>query len=213
MQALNLLPKLWAPFLVTIELTVSAAILSYFGGLLLVPLIRSRFFVIRTAVKSYIELLRYTPLLVQIYLIYFGLPFLGIFISGFLSGLLAIAMQHAAFFAVIFNSGVEAVPRSQWQAGRAIGMRQWQIWVYVILPQAVRKMIAPIGNQTVVLALDTSLLAAVGVVELTLASKMIVERSAATIDVFLAVAVVYLALTTSIGLLQRGLEKWCRARG
>lgn len=202
----TLLPELSQAFWITIEAAVLAAVLAFIGGLLLVPLLRSRRPVLRRITTAYIEILRYTPLLVQIYLLYFGLPILDIMLSGLACGVVALALQHAAFFAIVFRSGVDSVPQSQWLAARAIGLRPHQVWLQIVLPQAIRSVIAPLGNQFVLLAKDTSLLAAVGVAELTLTSKMIVERSAATLDVFVAVGILYLVITTSIGLVARSFE-------
>jgi polar amino acid transport system permease protein len=156
--------------------------------------------------------MRNTPLLVQMFLIYFGLPMFGIVLSGFLSGMLAIALQHGAFLAEIYRGAIEAVPQGQWQAARAIGMRRWQVMQKVILPQAFFKILAPLGNQMVLLVKDTSLVAAIGVVDLTLTGKMIIERSAATFEIFLTIAAIYLVLTSLVGGVTRAIEQRVAAR-
>jgi His/Glu/Gln/Arg/opine family amino acid ABC transporter permease subunit len=203
---LILLPELFQAFWITVNAALASSAMAALGGLLLLIPLRSQVPIFKRLATSYIELLRYTPLLVQIYLLYFGLPLLGVVFSGLACGVIALTLQHAAFFAVVLRSGVDSVKQGQWLAAQAIGLRPTQIWLKVVLPQAIRSVIPPLGNQFVLLAKDTSLLSAVGVAELTLASKMIVERSAATLDVFVAVGLLYLVLTTAIGLIARALE-------
>lgn len=202
----RLLPELAHAFWLTLAAALAASALAFIGGLLLLAPLRAGNRTLRGLAVGYIELLRYTPLLVQIYLLYFGLPLLGLVLSGFACGIVALTLQHAAFFAVVFRSGVDSVPSGQWFAARSIGLRPRQVWLRVVLPQALRSVIPPLGSQFVLLAKDTSLLSAVGVAELTLTSKMIVERSAAAIDVFIAVGLMYLMLTTAIGLVARAAE-------
>ena len=144
---------------------LAIALIVLFGLALIFPL-RARHPAVRGVAVGYIELLRYTPLLVQIYLFYFGLPLVGLVLSGFACGVLALTLQHAAFFSVVFRGGIDSVPSGQWHAARSVGLRPHQIWLRVVLPQALSKVIPPLGNQFVLLAKDTSLLSAVGVADL-----------------------------------------------
>lgn len=151
------------------------------------------------AAAAYIEVMRNTPLLIQMYLIYFGLPLFNIFLSGFACGVLAITLQHGAFLAEVLRGGVESVSARQWEAARAIGMRNRQAFRLVVLPQAVVKVVPPICNQLIVLVKDTSLVSAIGVMEVTLSAKVIIERTGASYEVFVAVALFYLVMTTILG--------------
>ncbi|MGO8867501.1 MAG: amino acid ABC transporter permease [Alphaproteobacteria bacterium] len=151
------------------------------------------------AAAAYIEVMRNTPLLIQMYLIYFGLPLFNIFLSGFACGVLAITLQHGAFLAEVLRGGVESVSARQWEAARAIGMRNRQAFRLVVLPQAVVKVVPPICNQLIVLVKDTSLVSAIGVMEVTLSAKVIIERTGASYEVFVAVALFYLVMTTALG--------------
>src|SRR3546814_16716086 len=103
--------------------------------------------------------MRYTPLLIQIVLLYFGLPLIGIMFSGLACGVLALMLQHGAFLAEVFRGAILAVPEGQWQGGRSIGLRRMQIVTSIILPQALPKPLAQLGNQLVFLAKETTLLA------------------------------------------------------
>lgn len=206
------LPEFANGLLTTLQIGFLAMILALIWGLVLVVPRRSKILLFRIAARFYIELMRNTPLLVQMFLIYFGLPMFGIVLSGFLSGMVAIALQHGAFLAETYRGAIEAVPEGQWQAARAIGMRRWQVMQKVILPQAFFKILAPLGNQMVLLVKDTSLVAAIGVVDLTLTGKMIIERSAATFEIFLTIAAIYLLLTSLVGGVTRAIEQRVAAR-
>jgi polar amino acid transport system permease protein len=206
------LPAFADGLLTTLQIGFLAMVLALIWGLVLVVPRRSEMLLLRLPARFYIELMRNTPLLVQMFLIYFGLPMFGVVLSGFLSGMVAIALQHGAFLAEIYRGAIEAVPQGQWQAARAIGMRRWQVMQKVILPQAFYKILAPLGNQMVLLVKDTSLVAAIGVVDLTLTGKMIIERSAATFEIFITIAVIYLVLTSLVGSVTRAIEHRVSAR-
>jgi len=203
-------------FMDALELTVG---IGFFGmalaviwGLALIgPRMSSRSW-IRTPVIAYIELVRNTPLLLQVYVVYFGLPIFGILISGFFCGVIGLASQHGAFLAEIYRGGIEAVSKHQREAGKALGMTQLQSMRLVILPQALIKIAPLMSNQLVLLIKDTAVVSAIGVMELTLAAKVTIERSAATMEVFVLIAILYLILTSSLGLVARGLETWQRKR-
>ena len=203
-------------FMDALELTVG---IGFFGmalaviwGLVLIgPRMSSRSW-IRTPVIAYIELVRNTPLLLQVYVVYFGLPIFGILISGFFCGVIGLASQHGAFLAEIYRGGIEAVSKHQREAGKALGMTQLQSMRLVILPQALIKIAPSMSNQLILLLKDTAVVSAIGVMELTLAAKVTIERSAATMEVFVLIAILYLILTSSLGLVARGLETWQRKR-
>ena len=196
---LGQMPKLFAGFAVTLTVAVAAIPLALaLGVLLLAPRLSGRRLT-SGAVQAYIEVMRGTPLLLQIYLIYFGLPLIGLFPSEFTCGVVGIALQHGAFLCELYRGAIESVSQRQWEAGRAIGMTRLAVFRYAILPQALIKVLGPLGNQLIVLIKDTSLVSAIGVMELTLTGKMVIERSAASFEIFVAVALFYLIVTAAVG--------------
>jgi polar amino acid transport system permease protein len=199
-------PKLVAGFLITVGISAAAIPLALALGLVLLVPRMARNRAARGAAVGYIDLMRNTPLLVQIYLIYFGLPVLGFFPSEFTCGVAGIALQHAAFFVETYRAGIESVGERQRDAARAIGMGRFKAFRVVILPQALIRILGPLGNQLIVLIKDTSLVSAIGVAELTLTGKVIIERSAASVEIFVAVALFYLVLTTLVGAALRLVE-------
>lgn len=199
-------PKLFAGFLITLGIAAAAIPLALVLGLLLLAPRMSRSRVARGAAIGYIDLMRNTPLLVQIYLIYFGLPVLGFYPSEFTCGVVGIALQHGAFLVETYRAGIESISVRQWDAAKAIGMGRFKAFRIAILPQALIRILGPLGNQLIVLVKDTSLVSAIGVAELTMTGKIIIERSAASVEIFVAVALFYLVLTTILGALFRVVE-------
>ncbi|MFT3816225.1 MAG: amino acid ABC transporter permease [Rubrivivax sp.] len=200
------LPEFTDGFLVTLALVgmcLPAALV--LGMLLVLARISSRALVWMPS-YAVIEFLRNVPTFLLILVVYYGAPLLGSRLDGLYCGAIAIAVQHTAYLAEVFRGGVSAVPKTQWDAGRAIGLMPAGVFFRVVLPQAVLKVVPAIGNQVVVLIKDTSLVAGIGVVDLTLTGKLVMERTAASYEVFGVVALFYLVLTTLAGGLFRWLE-------
>jgi His/Glu/Gln/Arg/opine family amino acid ABC transporter permease subunit len=195
----GLLPKLVAGFAITLAIATAAMPLALvFGLLLLLPRLENSA-VLVAPIAAFIEVMRNTPLLLQIYLIYFGLPLLGFYPSEFTCGVLGIAVQHGCFLTEIYRGAIESVSRRQWDAACGIGMGRLKAFRHVILPQALLRILGPLGNQLIILIKDTSLVSAIGVMELTMTGKMAIERSAASAEVFIAIALFYLVLTSGVG--------------
>jgi His/Glu/Gln/Arg/opine family amino acid ABC transporter permease subunit len=206
------LPRFWVGFQLTLAIAFVSMIGAVIWGLLLVgPRMSGRPLIV-VPLMSYIELVRNTPLILHIYLSYFGLPLIGLPLSAFMCGVIAIASQHGAFLCEIYRAGIQAISKQQWEAAFALGMSRNKAMRQVILPQALMKVVPPIGNQLVILIKDTSLVSAIGIMELTLSGKMVIERSGASFEVFLFIAAVYLLLTSSFGGALRLAENRIRAR-
>ena len=206
------LPRFWNGFQLTIAIAATSMMGALIWALMLVGPRMSSVKAIVWPLMVYVEFVRNTPLLLQIYLSYFGLPLLGLPLSAFLCGVIAIASQHGAFLCEIFRAGIEAVSKQQWEGALALGMTKKKAKYNVILPQAFLNVVPPIGNQLVILIKDTSLVSAIGIIELTLSGKMVIERSGASFEVFLFIAVIYLFLTTVFGLILRFTEIYLRKR-
>jgi His/Glu/Gln/Arg/opine family amino acid ABC transporter permease subunit len=208
----GLFPKLLEGFTVTLRVGLASMALALVLSVLLLGPRLSKNRLIRLPTEAYIELMRNTPLLLQIYLIYFGLPLLGFFPSEFVCGVVGIALQHAAFLVEILRGGIESISQRQWEAARAIGMRRLAAVRYVILPQTFLRVLGPLGNQLIILVKDTSLVSAIGVMELTMVGKVSIERSAVSIEIFVAIAAFYLVLTSVLGGALRIAERHTAAR-
>jgi His/Glu/Gln/Arg/opine family amino acid ABC transporter permease subunit len=205
-------PKLVAGFLVMLTVAAMAIPLAMALGLALLWPLLAKSKLLAAPALVYIEVMRDTPLLLQIYLLYFGLPLIGFYPSELACGVVGIALQHAAFLAETYRGAIESVGPRQWEAAHAMGMRRFTAFRQVILPQALVKILGPLGNQLIVIIKDTSLVSAIGVMELTLTGKVIIERSAASFEIFIAIALFYLATTTLLGTAFRLLERHYAAR-
>lgn len=198
------LPEFLDGFLVTLAIVAMCLPVALVLGMVLVLPRMSGKALVWMPSYAVIEFLRNVPTFMLILVVYYGAPLLGSRLDGIYCGAIAIAIQHTAYLAEVFRGGVGSVPETQWDAGRAIGLGPVGVFFRVVLPQAVLKVVPAIGNQVVLLIKDTSLVAGIGVVDLTLTGKLIMERTAASYEVFIVAAVFYLVLTT----LASGLFRW-----
>ncbi|MEJ1978662.1 MAG: amino acid ABC transporter permease [Acetobacteraceae bacterium] len=201
------LPVLLAGLRVTIELSLLAAVLSAFWA---VPIVLARLSPLRALsvpAVSYIQIVRNTPVLVQMYFFYFGFAMAGLRLSGFAAGLLALVLQNAGYITEIYRAGITAVGERQREAGLALGMRPLEAFRIVVFPQALRLVIAPLTNQFVVIIKDTALVSTLSVAEMTFNARLLVDRTAAAYEVFATLAVLYLAVT-GVAALAMGVIEW-----
>jgi polar amino acid transport system permease protein len=201
------LPLFWRGLVVTVELSLLAIGLALVWGLLVAFARMSSRWPLRTAAAAYIELVRDTPVLVQMYFIYFGFSMAGFGLTGFVSGLLALSLQNGGYIAEIYRAGIESVSLKQVEGGKALGMSYWDVMSLVVLPQALVRalvrVIPSLANQFIVIIKDTSLVSAIAVAELTQIGKLLTERTAASYEVFLTIAVLYLVMTGIVSGLSR----------
>ena len=191
------------------EITVRLAVLTFLICLvwgLLVALARLTHGPLGWIAGGYIQAVRNTPLLIQLYIIYFGFSLGGFPLSGFMSGLLALCIQNGAYVAEIYRGGLQSVSQRQYEAGRALGMRRWTLYTTVIMPQVMARVIPPMTNQAISIIKDTSQVAAIAVMEMMKVAEVWVESSANTYDVFAGVAIIYLVLTSIAGLIGKAAE-------
>ena len=156
---------------------------------------------LRALAWAYVQFIRGTPLLVQIFLIYFGLPALGVNVPAFWSGVIALGLNSGGFQAEIVRAGIESIDRGQTEAARSIGMSAFQTLLLILVPQTIRRVIPPLTNELITLTKSSSLLSAIAVLELTHAGQAIIARTFAPFEIYAAVAVIYLLL---IAVLSRG---------
>jgi His/Glu/Gln/Arg/opine family amino acid ABC transporter permease subunit len=201
------LPMFGKGLVVTVELSLLAILFAMVWGLVVAfgRMARARW--LRTVASAYIEMVRDTPVLVQMYFIYFGFSMAGFGMSGFISGLLALSLQNGGYIAEIYRAGIESISVKQVEGGKALGMSRWDVMSIVVLPQALVRVIPPLANQFIVVIKDTSLVSAIAVADLTQIGKLLTERSAASYEVFLTIAVLYLMMTGLVSGLSRLAER------
>ncbi|SCM78412.1 glutamine transporter subunit; membrane component of ABC superfamily [uncultured Sporomusa sp.] len=156
----------------------------------------------------YVDFIRGTPLLVQIFLIYFALPLLvGQRIDPFIAAITACSVNSGAYVAEIFRSGIQSIDKGQMEAGRSLGMTWAQTMRYIILPQAFKRIIPPLGNEFIAMLKDSSLVSVIGFEELTRRGQLIIARTYGSFEIWLTVAFIYLIMTFTISRLVDYLER------
>ena len=176
------------------------------GGLLGLASL-SRIAPVRWAVRGYVDFIRGTPLLIQIFLVYFALPVIGLNLPEFWAGVLALGLNAAGFIAEIVRAGVGAVERGQAEAARAIGMRHRQILWYILLPQSLRTVVPPATNELITLVKGSALLSVISVYELTRAGQAIIAVHFAPFEIFLLIALYYYLTISVLAWFSRWLER------
>ena len=174
---------------------------------LMVALARiSDFAVLRWLAFAYVSIFRGTPLLVQILLLYFGLPYYGIVLDPVPAALLALTLFSASYLSENFRSGIIAVDRGQWEAAQSLGMGYWKTMVRVILPQGLRIAIPSVGSRLIALIKDTSLASTITVVELTRVADQVGAATFRYMEMFLMVGFIYWLINQILTIIQTILE-------
>ncbi len=199
-------PLFWKGWLLSLGLSVGALVLSVLIGLAAALAQRSRVIVLRYLARIYVELVRGTPLLVQI-LIWWYVVFASMQ-NGFRVGIgmLALAFFSGAYLSEIFRAGIEGIGKSQRESARAIGLTTTQTYRYVIFPQALRQVLPPLAGQFASLIKDSSLLSIIGITEMTQTAQNVNAITYSSLEAFLPLAAGYLILTLPISLWTRSLE-------
>jgi len=195
----------------TIWITIFGLIIGFFLGALsgLAKTSRNRFF--QKLAGFYIESIRGTPLMVQVLFLYFGLPLvLGMRVPPLFAGIVAIGLNSGAYIAEIVRGAIQSIDKGQTEAARSIGLTRIQSMLFVIWPQAFKRMIPPLGNQFIISLKDTSLLVVIGVGELTRQGQEIIAYNFRAFEVWLTVAIMYLVLTMTIAKLLNYFESRMR---
>jgi polar amino acid transport system permease protein len=200
-------PFLLTGALVTAALTVAALLGGFVGGLLVALLRSSKHLAAARTAQAYIWFFRGTPLLIQMVMIYSGLPQLGIKFSVITSVLVALILNEAAYMSEIIRGGFLAIPAGQNDAAKALGLSRLQAFAKVLLPQAVRIILPAIGNSVNGLLKATSIASVISMEELMRRSEMVMQVKFDVLEVFAAAAVDYLVLTTLWDQVQRRLER------
>ena len=175
-------------------------------GLALSLMRMSKLRILRGLGSLYVNVVRGTPLFLQIYIAFFGLPLAGISIPPFVLGFIVLAMNSAAYMCEIFRAGIQSIPKGQTEASRSLGMNGAQTMLFVIIPQTVRRVIPTLTSEFILLYKDTSMLAAVGVMEMVYDAKMIVANTG-SITPYIVAACFYLVITLPLAKLVGNLER------
>jgi polar amino acid transport system permease protein len=207
----SILPIILIGLTVTLKAAAAGFAIALVLGLAFALLRRSRVKVISWATAFVVEFLRDTPLLVQLFFLYYVLPDFGIVLPAFLTGALALGLQYAAYTSEVYRGGIEAVHHGQWEAATALNMTRMQTYYDIILPQAIPRIVPAMGNYLVAMIKETPVLSVVTVLEMMGLANMIGERTFEYLVPLTLVGLIFLLLTLicSAGLhrLQKALPK------
>ncbi|KKP26524.1 MAG: Ectoine/hydroxyectoine ABC transporter, permease protein EhuC [candidate division TM6 bacterium GW2011_GWE2_31_21] len=193
--------------LVSIRIAGIACLIGLIGGTVLALVQTGSNKFLRVLVTLYITLIRGTPMLVQIMIVFFILPQLGINFSAFWSAVLAIGMNSSAYLSQIIKAGILSIGKGQWEAAQVLGFNKAQTMKFIILPQALRVIIPALGNEFITLLKDSSLASTIGVVELVKEGSLIISKTYKVIPVYCLVTIIYLIMTTILSVALVRFEK------
>jgi polar amino acid transport system permease protein len=209
--ALSILPILGIGLIVTLEATATGFVIALALGLVLALLRRSRLRVISWPTAGIIEFIRDTPLLVQLFFLYYVLPIYGIVLPAFLTGAIALGLQYSAYTSEVYRAGLEAVPRGQWEAAVALNMSRARAYRDIIVPQAIPRIVPALGNYLVSMLKETPVLSVVTVVDMVNLANLIGDRTFEYLVPLSLVGLIFLVLTllcsAGIHMLERALPK------
>ena len=202
------LPMLLVGAGVTIEITAVSVAIGFLIGLFVGIARICQVKILRIIATIYADCIRGTPLLVQIFLIYFALPIVtGQRVEPFVAAVAACGINSGAYVSEIFRAGIQAIDVGQMEAGRSLGLSWWQTMYYVILPQAVRNILPSLGNEFIAMLKDSSLVSVIGFEELTRRGQLIIAQTYGSFEIWTTVAILYLIMTLAISRVVAWLEK------
>lgn len=197
-----LLGALW-----TIAITLSAAVISFFGGIILAVIALYSPWIIRLPFRAFAFIFMGTPLLLQLFLIYFGLIQIGIDLPAFVAGVIGLGLHFAVYNSDIIQAGILAVDTGQHEGARTLGLSKGQTIRKIIVPQAVRDVVPPIGNNMIALLKDSALVSVIGVGELVLASQLAISQTYRAFEFYIAAAVCYYVINLCLEFGLRRIER------
>ncbi len=204
------LPLLLRGAVVTVEISVLAMLLAVVAGLIVVLVRLYAMAPLQWLAKAYVEVIRGTPLLIQLFLIYYGLPQIGIGLNAFFAAIIGLGLNYAANEAENYRAGIQAIPHGQIEASQALGMTRWQSLRHIVLPQALRLVIPPVTNDFIAMFKDSSIVSVITMVELTKVYGMLAMSTYDYIGLGLMTAGIYFALSYPASLFANWLERRLR---
>ena len=205
---LDSFPKILLPGLaMTIPLTVISFTIALGIAVVVAMVQHAKLPVLTQLCRAYIWIFRGTPLLVQLFVVFYGLPKVGVLIDPFPAAVIVFSLNEGAYSAETVRAAMEAVPAGQFEAGQCVGMSYFQIMRRIVLPQAMRTAFPPLSNSLIAMVKDTSLAANITVTEMFMATQRIVARTYEPLLLYLEVGLVYLLFSTVLTFVQRAGEK------
>ena len=208
---LEILPILAKASIVTIEATVVSFVIALVLGLVL-ALLRTSGSVVGWLASAFVEFIRSTPLLIQIFFLFFVLPRAGVVLDAYMAGVIALSIHYGCYCSEVYRAGLEAVPRGQWEACTALNLSTWNTFKNIILPQAIPPIVPALGNYLVALFKDTPLLSAIAVLELVQTAKSLGSENFRYTEPMTIVGLIFLVMSLVSAMGIRWLERHLNRR-
>jgi His/Glu/Gln/Arg/opine family amino acid ABC transporter permease subunit len=192
---------------VTLELSFFGVLFGTLLGVIMALMRISRIWPIKFVASAYIELIRGTPMLVQILIIHYGLTVVGVNLPAFMSGVVALTMNSSAYMAEVFRAGIQAIDKGQTEASRSLGMTNGMTLRYIILPQAFRNMLPAIGNEFIIIIKDSSLVSMIGIAEIIYTARTVQGVTFQPLAPLLVAAGLYFIITFTLANILSWLER------
>ncbi|HET6259564.1 ectoine/hydroxyectoine ABC transporter permease subunit EhuD [Pseudonocardia sp.] len=204
--AFAILPSLLEGLGLTVLATVLGSVVAMILGLLLAVL-RQGPPLLSVAVRGFVEFVRSTPLLVQIFFLYFVLPQFGIVLSALTVGVIALGVHYACYASEVYRAGIEAVPRGQWEAATALSLPRSRVWTGVVLPQAIPRVVPALGNYVISMFKEVPLLTAIGLLDVVGRAQQAGDTYFRYVEPYTIAGLLFLLLSYPASLLVRRLER------
>lgn len=204
--AFSIVPQILSALKITISATFVGFLIAMIGGLVFAFSRRSKFKPLSLLAGGIVEFIRSTPLLIQLYFLFYVLPLYGLDMNAFTAGVLGLGLHYSTYLSEVYRGGIDAVPKGQWEAATALNFSKINTWRRIILPQAIRPIIPTLGNYFIVMFKETPLLSAITLVEILQTAKIIGSESFRYLEAFTIVGLLFLILSYPSALLIRRLE-------
>ncbi|MEV8014988.1 ectoine/hydroxyectoine ABC transporter permease subunit EhuD [Streptomyces sp. NPDC086554] len=203
----DFMPHFWDGLLTTLQILALGSLISFSVGLVWALAFRAPSRFVRWPVGIITEFIRNTPLLVQLFFLFFVLPEWDIQFSALTTGIIAIGLHYSTYTAQVYRAGIEAVPAGQWEAATALSLPYRHTWTAVILPQAIRRVVPALGNYVIAMLKDTPLIASIGVLELLQRSRLQAAETFQYTEPLTVIGIAFILIAYPASLLIRALER------
>lgn len=204
---INSMPKLLEGARLSLLVSVSAVTMGICLGIIIACARLSKMKFFKSIAGAYVAFVRGTPMIVQIFIVHYGLTEFGLSLPALASGIIALSLNSGAYMGEVFRGGIQSIDIGQTQAGLSLGLTPFQVFRHIVFPQAFRRVIPSMGNEMVTLTKDSSLVGYIGIAELTYRATLIASRTYEYFTMYIGIAIVYFAITYILSLLLARLER------
>ncbi len=193
--AAEIFPDILKCLPVTVGSTLVAFVVAALVGLVLAVLLQTKIKWLRKILLVLVDLIRSTPLLVQLYVIYYVLPNYGLLLTPFVTGVIGLGIHYSTYLSEVYRSGIDAIPKGQWEAADCLGLTKLQTWLKIVIPEAIPPILPVIGNYLITMFKETPILSAISLIEILQEAKILGSRSFRYIEGFTIVGVLFMVVS------------------